>query len=853
VKNKDIKSPHFILTNLRSLLPKIDELRLFANTLDPSFIFCTETWLYTNIPDVVLNIDGYQLTRKDRLNKRGGGLCIYSKTCHDIKPFTIQNIPTSCEHISFIHNSFIYVLLYLPPCTPVPDVNLCFHILICKLDEILVEFPSHKICIAGDFNRFKTTDLCNNLSIKNIVKDKTRLQAILDCCLLSKSEVDNFTVTVREPIAKSDHNTILCYKKEGENNVQHSKYFYDFRSSHLALFEKSVSEIDWSYLYNSCCVDEQCRYFTQSLQNCIEIIPKACIQYTKKDKKWITSLCKHLINQRWKAFRKKDYAKYNHFKEKVQVEIKRSKYIYYQKCKRSQGGLWQFVNKSFKKPSLDLLSIKNSNEPIENFTNRINEKLASNFSQCSATGISSSNFNVESIQISIHVVEVFNYVIKLKANKATGSDDLPNSLLKLVAPFISDPLTHIFNCSLNQQTFPKLWKVGDITPLPKSKPLTIEKIRPISLLPNVSKIFERIISNKIMPFILNTIHRHQFGFMPLSSTSSCLLHIQNSITNYLNSSNVIAVTIISFDLQKAFDCIPHHILLKKISSVLPKNICSIISSYLSNRYQQVKLLNTRSSQLHVSSGVPQGGILSPLLFNLFINDLSFGEDCDLYKYADDTTIVLPHYKNEVTENINSKMQIMEAWCNANNMRLNISKTQIQTIRNKRNIQLHEQQLDKIKILGVWFSSDQKWDYQIDTIIKKSSQRIHILRQLRTTLSKKDLVTLYKSTILSIVNYASALYVNLPKKLNSKLNGIGKRCHRVICDPSCRCLLTPEDERKKAALKLFKRGIAKSNHPLHSLIPHKLQRSQKLFQPYMRNETLKRSFIPTLTEIYNTLS
>jgi len=668
---------------------------------------------------------------------------------------------------------------------------------------------------------------------------------------VSKSIYANFSVTVKDPVSTSDHNAILCYYRNAQPPQKVKKEFFDYRTSNMELFTHSVSQIDWQPFYNSASVDDKCHYFTNSIKHCMSLIPRFEVSMSDKDKTWITPLCKHLINKRWQAFRSHDFEKYKHYKSKVQQEITKAKQLYYLKCKRSNKGMWQFIKKTIKNNQCDIRNLKKEDETLEFLANRINESLILYFNPPTNT----SNFQPLKKEDSIHftLAETFFGLQKLAPNKATGSDGIPNKCLKSVSHYITEPLCHIFNFAIYNHEFPSLWKVADITPVPKTRQILLNKLRPISLLPNIAKIFEQLILKRTISFFHAAIDSHQFGFMPQSSTSACLINIQHAIASYLNSSYVIAISVISFDLEKAFDCLPHSILLEKLVNVLPKNIFYLISSYLSNRFQQVKIMNTRSYPLNITSGVPQGGILSPILFNVFISDLNFGADCKYFKYADDTTVVLPHYADTIASDVNKKVQIMEDWCTNNSLRLNKSKTQILTIKKKKNIHLHTNHSDNIKILGVWFSSDFKWQTQVNYIFKKASQKVHIIRQLKSTLPQKELLILYKTLVLPVLNYGGELYVHLPHNLNKKLNSVGSRCHNIICQKACKCLSLPDESRKLMALKHFKRGLNNPQNALHPIMPTKLPSNKRLSQPFSSNDKVKKCFIPTVTEMFNAVN
>ena len=398
--------------------------------------------------------------------------------------------------------------------------------------------------------------------------------------------------------------------------------------------------------------------------------------------------------------------------------------------------------------------------------------------------------------------------------------------------------------------------MADISPVPKCKPPQIDKLRPISLLPKVSKVFERLLLDKIQPIFLPQIYNNQFGFMPKSSTTSCLLHMQEIIGKLLDMSSIAAVTIISFDLRRAFDSVPHTLLIEKISQFAPKSFCHLIKHYLSNRFQQVKVKNIRSNQLRILSGVPQGAILSPILFNVFINDLSFGSDCYLFKYADDTTIILPHFNSSsavtASHSINIKIRIMQEWCKNNYLTLNEAKTQIiMTIKRQRTFHC-DFNLSRLKILGVIFSKNMKWDEQINYLTKKAARNIYLLKVLKPLLTKKELILVYQSCILSILDYSSSLYIHLPHHLSQKIDKLARRCHSIICYFGCKCsqFIIPSAIRIQRAVNLFRKASKDPEHPLHPIIPSKLPKTKKFCQPPSFSERRKKCFIPTITEIIN---
>jgi len=812
------------------------------------FLFFTETWLHDQIPDSLIHIDGFSSLRLDRKHKKGGGLCIFYRSFLSISPVVLKNTSTSCELLSFENNNLIFCLIYLPPSVPSTEVNFFFESLIESIDNYTSKTPYKKICVLGDLNRFDLKYLKGSLHLKNIVLDNTRQNSILDYCLLSNDISHLFYTTVIEPIGNSDHNTILCHKKPHEKNIVSEKVFFDLRASNIAAFRQAVSKISWDYFYSETNVNVKCNYLSESLLNCTAVIPKFSVKMSSADKQWVTPLLKHLINCRWKAFRENDQLKYAYFKEKVQNEIYSAKKIWYEKCKGTSSGMWNFVKKSNKKNTANITALKMKNESTTELANRINDSFLSNHSSFNRNiGL---NKPLNDIKLTFTPGEICKHILLLKSTKATGSDSLPNSLLKTVADLISIPLNDLFHSICSNSVYPEKWKVSHVIALPKSQPPCISKLRPISLLPNVSKIFERLLLNQIFKYFASTIKSDQHGFMPKSSTTSCLVKMHNELTKYLDIKEVQAVSIISFDLRKAFDSLPHAILIYKLSHILPNNVLSLISNYLHNRFQQVKIRDSYSELKRVDSGVPQGSILSPILFNLFINDLEFDNNSKLFKYADDTTLVIPHFNNNISEVIDDKVIQMRKWCENNNILLNTDKTQIMTYRKNRNIPLHTNHSAEIKVLGVIFNEQLKWDSHIQKAFKTASQRVYILKLLKQVAPKKDLKILYNSVIESILLYGSSLYPKLPLHLNARLNAVYKRCHRIICEEKCNCILSPEKRREEQAIKLFFKAANDTEHPLNDIIPRKLKFSGKFRQPIALSERRRQSFVPAVTSIIN---
>ena len=239
--------------------------------------------------------------------------------------------------------------------------------------------------------------------------------------------------------------------------------------------------------------------------------------------------------------------------------------------------------------------------------------------------------------------EVLKTINSLSSNKASGPNSIPSKILNLIKTDLSEPLSFLFNLSFTSGSFPNLLKLTKVIPIYKNKgsPLEISNYRPISLLSNIEKILEKIMYSRIFNFlnIHQTFFVRQFGFRKSHSTIHTLITIIEKIRKALDNGNFVCGIFV--DLQKAFDTVDHSILLSKLNHYGIRGIAnSWFRSYLSNRSQFVTISHIKSSTKHIPHGVPQGSVLGPLLFLIYINDLNKAIfSSETFYFADDTHLL----------------------------------------------------------------------------------------------------------------------------------------------------------------------------------------------------------------------
>ena len=484
-------------------------------------------------------------------------------------------------------------------------------------------------------------------------------------------------------------------------------------------------------------------------------------------------------------------------------------------------------------------------------------------------------FEINSEVVHVSEQSMQSALMKLNPRKACGVDGIPNWLLKEYAEILAYPVSVIVNSSFAEQELPQAWKLADVVPVPKSKPITdINKhLRPISLTPALSKIAEDfIVSRYLGPAVLKVIDPNQFGAIPKSSTVQALVSMFHQWAQATDSSGA-AVRVILFDYKKAFDLIDHHLLVTKLYGLsLPRGIARWIVDFLVSRKQRVKLsIDCLSEWGPVPSGVPQGTKLGPWLFLLMINDLSV-PDVLTWKYVDDTTIaeVVPKGAPSALQNA---VTTVETWSSINHMQLNADKCKELIIDFKRNP--HEfgpvvvngtdlSVVDSAKILGVTFSSNLRWNDHIHASIKKANKRLYFLVLLkRAGVPPDDIKNFYCTTIRPVLEYASPVFHHsLPQYLSAEIERVQKRALAIISP-----LMSYDNNLDRFRLStLFSRRhehchalfdvISSPSHRLNSLLPprheshYSLRRNRKFTIPVLNTERFRNTYIPSMCREFN---
>ena len=389
--------------------------------------------------------------------------------------------------------------------------------------------------------------------------------------------------------------------------------------------------------------------------------------------------------------------------------------------------------------------------------------------------------------------EVRKYISMLAVSKAAGPNSIPVHILNNYTDQLIKPLTVILNKSLKEGVFPDLLKPASVCPIYKKNDQTkCANYRPISLLSNLSKIFERTMYNRIELFLseFETIYNLQFGFRKKHSTEHALISIIEQIRWNLNHG--IYSCGVFVDLEKAFDTVNHNILLSKLEHYgIRDNAFKWIKSYLSERTQFVKLNGVCSENQQICCGVPQGSILGPLLFIIYINDMHNSiKISTVHHFADDTNLLFSS-KNikEIKKTLNNDLKLLYEWLCANRLSLNVAKTEFLVFRPPQK-KLNERlvlrlngsnifESSKIIYLGVILDSRLRWKHHINELTKKLSRAVGMIYKIRNDCTKHVLLSLYYSIFHSQLSYGLLLWGKSSDSYLSKIILLQKKVIRAI--------------------------------------------------------------------------
>ena len=844
-KHENLSADSILLSvihvNIRSLNANYSKLQQLLSELDVKLdvIILTEIWK-TNVQFYSGILPGYRFFYDLPLNSNVGGVGIFVK--NDL-PSTVRNdliirpMNYSMENVFLeIEKAKITYLiggLYRHPNHNIKcfsdDIDNLFH----KLNSF--KHKSQHLVLQGDINidavRYSshpdTTTYIDMILSNNFLPLTFLPTRITDT---SSTAIDHIYMKINPFSLKnykiatglitfdlSDHliNYLILESNKVVNNYAERPLIRLYSDKTKQSFYSKLQSLDWTDIFaDNTCPSELYNKFSDSLTSLYDEFFPLVKQSRKsyKDKLWMTKGLKNSSETKQRLYKKwllnrNDFnkSKYLNYKKIFTKLIKKSEIDYYTNIFKSRvtsvKNVWRQINIlcSFSKK-------KNSAQKIINKM-RINGNITSDpkeIANCFNTYFCEVGVNLSlsvppspiffteylppPIKNSFYCShsspnEIVNEIHRLQNKKSSGPDIFNTKILKFISQEIAGPLSYIFNLSIDTGIFPDKMKVAKVIPiLKKGDPLMLGNYRPISLLPVFSKVFEKLIASRLLLYLnkYSIISDNQFGFRQKHSTVSALLNTVDDIYSEFDSNNLIIG--IFFDICKAFDCVNFGILLKKLECYGIRGIShKWFSSYLFDRKQYVCINGINSDIKAINCGVPQGSVLGPLLFLLYINDIANIQPLEKPPklFADDTSLFVTGKNSlDIESKCNKAILLIQDWMSANKLTVNTDKTcYLQFISNNKNNQqivinlllngVSLQRVDTIKFLGVTFDSRLDWKEHIKEIFSSLLKFTSIFYKLRNKIPLHTIKSLYYSTVYPKILYGIEIYANTyPTHLNS---------------------------------------------------------------------------------------
>ena len=447
----------------------------------------------------------------------------------------------------------------------------------------------------------------------------------------------------------------------------------------------------------------------------------------------------------------------------------------------------------------------------------------------------------------VHENEIISIIKSLSSDKASGVDNISIKILKKINYHIAPVISELTNQAFHEGNYPNCLKLAKVIPIFKSGSKTLPgNYRPISLLSNINKIIEKAIYSRLYKFFtkFNILNSSQFGFREGHSTTLALSEFVESILSSFDKGN--AVCAVLLDLSKAFDCVDRKILLDKLEYIgINGKMHNLIKSYLTERKQFVNFGGHESDWEGVEVGVPQGSVLGPLLFLVYINDLQNNTSLNVLNFADDTllytTFKKDNYKTD-TAYLNSELGNVSKWLKDNRLKLNTDKTRYMLFHSGKtkvwkNTNLHIKigntsilKVENYKYLGFTIDSNLNWSDHIDAVKTKLLKTIGILYKTRYFLNQNSLYYIFNSLLMSHVRYGLLCWGRASK---TKITEIDKLINRAL-----RCIHSKDRNESVKSIKIEKKILDVKNMFKYEVgvFMHKFKRDTLPvnFKPYFTN-------------------
>ena len=876
--------------NAQSLQYKMNELREIAFQHKPQVIAVTESWGRPDIDDITFKIDGYIMYRSDKINRASsdaGGTLLYvtdklgQRECKPLK--TPENgIPfdssTWCWVTPTKGKKVLVGCIYRSPSSLIMNNDKLLKL----MDQANEIAGNSRLLILGDFN-IPNIDWINITSMptaKKIekdllgkitdnlmyqhVKENTRIRgnqkSILDL-ILTKEEDDVKNVKVLPPIGRSDHGIVkgefICKWKSRIIPRKIKAYRKGKYDNMINALNQTVWREEYADKSGSECIRHLMENYVKLEGEAVpEIMPRDYNEpwmntrlmklWKKKNCSW-SRLQELNSNNRWKRYRRD--------RDKLRTHIRKAKRVYEGKiaknARTNMKAFFRYVNSRLTvRP--EITALRTSDNKIVEEDKDIVEVQVDYFSTVYTSYKGEqmpemqemTEAKLDDIQITPEMVEA--KLKKLNENKSSGSDVFHPYVLKETAQEMSLPLSLIYQKLLNEGVCPDEWKCANVTPIHKKGDRTDPgNYRPVSLTSQVCKVLESIIVDKISEHLTSNelLNEAQHGFREGRSCLTNLLETLEQWTEIIDEGD--AVDVAYLDFRKAFDLVSHEHLIYKLSKYgIKGKILNWIKDFLNGRTQRVVIRGTASSPREVTSGVPQGSVLGPILFLIFINDLPLGILSALSLFADDSKLFsrivrsdgkLESDNEDRNQTLQGDLNAVLEWAKKWKMEFNVNKCKIMHLGyNNPKISYsmggsNLEETEEEKDLGVLIDNKLDFGNHIKCIVGKANRVLGMIRVSFTCLNVPMLFNLYTALVRPLLEYCVQVWSPYKKKYINLLEGVQRRATRMI--PRLKKMTYDERLKKLKLPRLYDRRIRGDMIETYKIMSGKEKlNSRNLFQP-----------------------
>ncbi|XP_063904731.1 uncharacterized protein LOC135123784 [Zophobas morio] len=745
--------------NVRGL--RIKFVDFFTSVLTEAYpvIVLTETCLNDTFSNTILIDKRYTVYRKDRSastssKSRGGGvlIAVLNTFQSEVIDYDLYSTREEIWVVIYINgsNKMLLGAVYIPPDsnTAVYEEHASF------VEHLTSDYNEDIVCVVGDYN-LPVLEWCvapdgDGFVPLGVSKDVEQIvcDGISYCGLSQLNNIKNDKGSVLDLIF-SNWSTTLVQQCNDPLNI-----CLDFRNAQYDRIIDNLFSFNWSILNEQSCINQTVELFYDFLYRLIDCYVASKRPHKISWPKWISDQSKCLIKQKKFAHKKfkisnlqSDYNIFVNLRKACKKSVLNDRELYIKKVENDvvsdSKSFWHFVNETkndkHTMPSLLHLEDVQATEG-QDIANLFATFFQSNYSNLSATSdyvrepqgylLGVSNFVIT-------VEDIVNKIRTLNDKTSVGPDKIPVVFLKACAESLAYPLYVIFNKSIQLSQFPKIWKQSYVVPIHKGNSKSdVKNYRGVSIISAIPKLFEAIIYDKLQKITKNFIMEEQHGFCKGKSTSSNLYKFVNFVSTALEDGN--EVDTIYTDLTKAFDRVNINILVSKL--------------HAAEREQIVKVKGFFSQNIKVTSGVPQGSHLGPLLFNIYINDLKeFIDKTGFLLYADDLKLFRVIRTDTDCALLQKELDGFVAWCKINGLEINISKCKILRFSRKKMLMLFDYNIEGNKLehvdvfcdLGVYFDRSVSYSHHVDDVVNKCNKRLGLITRITKEFSDtRPIIILY---------------------------------------------------------------------------------------------------------------